>query len=271
MIQLVASDLDGTLLLNGSQSLEPEVFEYIRQLQKQNILFVAASGRQYDNMARLFGPVKDDIVYICENGSIVFYHDKVIHKSIMDRALGQEMLHAIMEKDTAEVLLSGEHTSYLQPKQAAYEHRMTNIVKNNVTVVEDIMAVQEAYMKISVYEAAGIEESMSYWKERFGERANVVTSGNEWLDMMPKGVNKGMALIKIMEQFNIKPENTIAFGDQYNDLEMLEEVAYGYAMETAHPYVKSQCKYHTRRVQDVLRKIISKENDFFQVHQGIFE
>ena len=47
MIKLVASDLDGTLLMKGAQSLPEDIFPLIRQLKELGILFVAASGRQY--------------------------------------------------------------------------------------------------------------------------------------------------------------------------------------------------------------------------------
>ena len=57
MIKLVASDLDGTLLLHKAQSLPEEIFSLIRQLEELGIMFVAASGRQYPNMTKLFAPV----------------------------------------------------------------------------------------------------------------------------------------------------------------------------------------------------------------------
>ena len=47
MIKLVASDLDGTLLFKGAQSLPEEIFPLIRQLKKMGILFVAASQRKW--------------------------------------------------------------------------------------------------------------------------------------------------------------------------------------------------------------------------------
>ena len=68
MIKLVASDLDGTLLLKGAQSLPEEIFPLIRQLKELGILFVAASGRQYANMKKMFVPVEKDVAFICENG-----------------------------------------------------------------------------------------------------------------------------------------------------------------------------------------------------------
>ena len=77
MIKLVASDLDGTLLFKGAQSLPEEIFPLIRQLKKMGILFVAASGRQYANMKKMFRPVVDDMAFISENGGLAVYNEKV--------------------------------------------------------------------------------------------------------------------------------------------------------------------------------------------------
>ena len=67
MIKLIASDLDGTLLQNGSTEVPREIFELIIKLKEKGIIFAAASGRQYYSLRNLFGPVRDDIAYICEN------------------------------------------------------------------------------------------------------------------------------------------------------------------------------------------------------------
>lgn len=257
MIRLVASDLDGTLLLNGAQTLNPVVFDQIKALKKMGILFVASSGRQYANLRRLFAPVADDIAYICENGCICFYEDKKILKTTMDRQLGQEIMHAIWEREGCEILLSGEDTSYLQPKKHSYAHHMEYVVKNNVTVVEDIFAVPEDYFKISVYQEDGVENSSQHWQDLFGERTAVVTSGNAWLDFIPQDINKGVALQKMQEYLNITPEECIAFGDNYNDIEMLEQVKYNYVMENAPEEILATTKYRTRQVETVLEELIT--------------
>ena len=75
MVKLIASDLDGTLLKNGAQELNTTVFQQILALRENGIYFVAASGRQYENLRRLFAPVKDDISYIAENGSLCIHKD----------------------------------------------------------------------------------------------------------------------------------------------------------------------------------------------------
>lgn len=258
MIKLIASDLDGTLLLNGSQVLPEGICAQIRELKKYGVLFVAASGRQYANLQRLFASVKDEIAYICENGCLAFCDGKMIHKERMDRQMGQEILQSIMEKDTEEALLSGENTSYIQPKTEHYEYWMKEVVKNNVTVVEDILTTEEEYFKISLYEQKGIGESQNYWKEKFGDKVTVVTSGNEWLDMMPFSVNKGTALQVMLEYLHILPEECIAFGDNYNDVEMLQVAGTSYAMDTAQPGIGEICDHHTDTVGHALEKILEE-------------
>ena len=257
-IRLIASDLDGTLLLNGAQSLRPETCRLVHDLTMKGVYFIAASGRQYPNLRRLFAQVQSEIGYICENGCLSFFQGELIHKEVMERELGQEILRAIWEKEGCEILLSGANTSYLQPKKMSYYRHMRDVVRNNVTLVPDIFQVQEEYMKISVYEERGIEHSAPYWKEKFGDRVTVVTSGNEWLDMMPKHVHKGLAMKKVMEYMHVEPEECMAFGDNYNDLEMLELVGHPVAMTTAKPEVKAVNRYQTDRVEHTLEELLAE-------------
>ena len=69
MIKLVASDIDGTLVPEGTTSIDPEFYEIIRKLKKKGILFAGASGRQYSSMRALLDPVFDDIIFISGNGT----------------------------------------------------------------------------------------------------------------------------------------------------------------------------------------------------------
>ena len=256
-IRLIASDLDGTLLLNGAQSLRPETCRLIHSLTARGIYFFAASGRQYPNLQRLFAPVKNEIGYICENGCLSFFQGELIYKETMSHELGQEILRAIWEKEGCEILLSGVNTSYLQPKDMGYYYHMRDVVKNNVTLVPDIFQAREDYMKISVYMEKGIEQTADYWAKRFGDRLTVVTSGVEWLDMMPKHVDKGLGLRRVMDYLEVKPEECMVFGDNYNDIEMLEMAGIPIAMEGGVPELKAVSRYQTDRVERVLEEVLA--------------
>ena len=67
MIKLIASDLDGTLLKEGTMDINPEIYDIIRKLKAKGIVFAAVSGREYDSIERVFAPVKDDIYFIAGN------------------------------------------------------------------------------------------------------------------------------------------------------------------------------------------------------------
>ena len=99
MIKLIASDLDGTLLQNGAQELTPRAIDLVRKLTEKGIYFVAASGRQYANERRLFAPVRDDISYIAENGSVCIHKGKVISRGIIEDDLAFRILREIKQAD----------------------------------------------------------------------------------------------------------------------------------------------------------------------------
>ena len=61
MIKLIVSDIDGTLVKDGTLDINPEYMDVIRKLTEKGIHFVACSGRQYSSEKQLFAPVKDVI------------------------------------------------------------------------------------------------------------------------------------------------------------------------------------------------------------------
>ena len=258
-LRLIACDLDGTLLLNGAQRLQPDTCELIHRLGEQGILFCAASGRQSVSLERLFAPVSGEIGYITENGCLGFYQGRKLYKHCMDYDLGQEILRSILEADGVEVLLSGERISYLQTEDMEYVRHMREDVQNEVLLVPDILHTPEDYMKIAVYQRGGVQ-NRERWIDRFGSRCTVVTSGNTWLDMMPAGINKGIGLQQFLEATGIAPDECMAIGDNDNDLEMLRLVRWPVCVESARDSVKAVSRYRTDTVENLFRKIL--QGDF---------
>jgi Cof subfamily protein (haloacid dehalogenase superfamily) len=256
-IKLIASDLDGTLLHNGAQEVSNEIITYIKELSSRGILFVAASGRQYANLRRLFSPVQDEIAYICENGALVMYQDQIISKSCIDRTTGLELMEDIMNKGDCELLLSGQATSYIQPKNPYFAYFLEHIVHNNVTVVEDFHTVEEPFYKISICEEAGIaENSGPYFINKWSSTLKTTISGFEWLDFTHPDTNKGHALQALCNHLHITTEQVMAFGDNYNDIEMLTTAKYGYVMEGAKEDIKRLTPFHTASVEQTIQKLL---------------
>lgn len=258
MIKLIASDLDGTLLQNGAQVLTSEAKQVIAAIQKTGILFVAASGRQYPNLCRLFGERSKDMIFICENGAYTVQNGQEFDSVPMDRELGIALMQDIYTRENCEVLLSGKHTSYLQPKTEEYEYRLRYIVKNNVQIVADLTKVEEPFLKISAYRSDGISISEEYFRNRWARQLQAVVSDRLWMDFTAFDVNKGYALEKVQKIFGIAKEETMVFGDNYNDIEMFAQASYSYVMENAPEDVKRYGRYRAVSVEDTLKEYLKK-------------
>lgn len=261
MIKLIASDLDGTLLQNGAQELTPRAIDLVRRLTEKGIYFVAASGRQYANERRLFAPVRDDISYIAENGSVCIHKGKVISRGVIEDGLAFRILREIKQQTDFEIVVSREDTCLIENNDPAFVDLIVNVMKNTTEIVDDITKVHGPILKIAIASMKDgphvVDKYLKYLQDKFGSEIKVVTSGNIWIDFIAPGANKGTALSGLIRLLGVKPEECIAFGDQYNDVEMLEMVGTSYAMSNAAPGISIHADYVTDSVEDVLEDILA--------------
>ena len=262
MIKLIASDLDGTLLQNGAQELSPRAIQLISDLCDAGVHFVSASGRQYDNQKRVFAPIKDRISFIAENGSICMHQGHVISRATIADDLAKRILHEIKKQDHFEVVVSREDSCFIEDNVPEFVNHIVNVMQNTTQIVDDIKTVEGPILKIAICNMTDgphiIDKYLKHLQNLFGEEIKVVTSGNIWIDFIAPGSNKGTALQTLMNLFHVKPEECAAFGDQYNDIEMLQLVGTSYAMSNAAPGISYHATYVTDSVEDVLEDILSE-------------
>lgn len=254
MIKLIASDLDGTILLNGAQSVDKSMIEAIDELVDRGHIFAPASGRQLVSLKRLFEPISDKLLYISENGALVKYKGDTLVKNALDRQLALDIIEDVISVLNCEVLVSGEHTAYIKPKSVEYLYRMTKVVNYATTIVENFKDIKEDILKVAVCDMSGIDNSKEHFFEKWRGIAAPTVSGTLYMDFMDLSVSKGGAIKQIQEKLGIAPEECIAFGDNFNDIEMLDSVVYSYVMSTAVPEVKKHGRYTADNVEEVLRR-----------------
>ena len=259
MIKLIASDLDGTLLHNGAQELPPRTIELVHEITKKGIHFIAASGRQYDNERRLFAPIKDEISYIAENGSMCVHRGEVISRGIIEDDLAYRIMRDIKKNPDYEIVVSREDTCLIEDHNPRFVDHIVNIMKNTTEIVDDITTVKGPFLKIAVanMSSGDINDYLGELQEKYSHALKVVTSGNIWIDFIVPRYNKGTALKKFMDLFQVKPEECMAFGDQYNDIEMLDLVGESYAMSNGAPGVSQHAAHTTDSVERILEDILA--------------
>ena len=257
-IKLIASDLDGTLLLNFAKNCNPELFPIVEELTRKGIYFVPASGRQYVNLQKLFAPVKDDIMYLCENGVLVMHSDQVLVKKQFEDSLALDICHTVMDHPDCEIVISGERTSYLIPKSKDFVTHVRDVVGNHVTVIDAPERIEEPIIKVSYFtQPEKQEKATAEFREKYpDDRCIIVTSGNRWVDFTPLGTSKGAALKEIGERLGIAPDEMAAFGDNENDRTMLEFVGHPYLMEVCNPTMENIVAERCKKVEDTLKQFL---------------
>ena len=243
MIKLIASDIDGTLVADGTHELNPELYEVITALKDRGVQFAAASGRQWASIEELFRPVRERIFYLSDNGAYVGCHGRNLFLQTIDRELALELVAAIRQTPELEVMISGPDVVYMDTKDQDFLDWMIHGYRFRVEQVPDITKVDDSFIKVSAYKKHGVEEATRQLRQQFGSRMKMTLSGDMWLDCMAVGVSKGSAIRILQESLQIRPEETMAFGDQFNDIEMLGQAYYSFAVANARPEVKAAARF----------------------------
>lgn len=259
MIKLIASDLDGTLLQNGAQELTPRAIKLIHELVQKGIHFVAASGRQYNNELYLFDDIKDKISYIAENGALCVHQGKTIFKEIIPDALVRRILDEIKKRPDLGIVVSCEDACYIEGDDPEFVDHIINVMHNTTKIVDDVRNVKVPVLKIAIANmaAGNSDEYLKHLQDLFSEEIKVVTSGHVWIDFIAPDCNKGTALKEFMDLFGVGPDECAVFGDQYNDVEMLELAGQSYAMTNSAPGIAEHAAFVTDSVEDVLEEILA--------------
>jgi len=245
MIKLIASDMDGTLL-NDKNEIHEEFYNVFEELKKKDIIFAAASGRQYHTLVKQFNNIKDDMMFIAENGTYVVYKGEEILLNSLNKETAIELIKIGRNIKESYIVLSGKKSAYIESN----DERLINEVKKyceKYKIVKDLTKVEDDILKFTICDFIGSEKNSVTYYNDYKDKLQVSISGTIWLDIMDKGTNKGFAINKLQNLLNIKHEETMVFGDYLNDLEMMESAYHSYAMENAHEDLKKVARFRAKK------------------------
>ncbi|MGL4849629.1 MAG: Cof-type HAD-IIB family hydrolase [Clostridium sp.] len=246
MIKLIATDMDGTLL-DEHGIIPKEFFQVFNKLKENNIKFIVASGRPYYTLYENFSPISDELTYICDNGAMVVDKGEIISISKMNSNYINEIISECEKLEKVHIILCGVNSCYHKPCsiEALTEINKYYIKKN---VVEDFSHIDDIIFKVTVLDLGlALKNSYPILNPIFGEKLNCVVSGDVWVDFTNKGTNKGEALKKVQLQNSISFEETMAFGDFFNDVELLQNAYYSFVMDNACDEMKKHGRFIAKK------------------------
>ena len=256
-IKYIASDLDGTLLFGEGHKLDDETYDLITQCVDHGVLFVVASGRIYDNEVKVMDPIKDKVSFIANNGTEIIHEGKVLISHTIDPKDAKkafDIANSIKDCMYFVITQSGAYTTFDYPP--FYRHLIDN-VHIDLQLIDDIYAIDEPIEKIALYYEKGSYLIVDQFRKEIPE-FTFVTSGPTWIELMIPNINKGNALKSLLKELDINPENGIAFGDQENDVELIQTAGIGCAMKTGVDAAKDVADLVIDSPKEILKELLNK-------------
>lgn len=260
MIKLIASDMDGTLL-NDKGELPVDFYDVFSQLKNKNIIFAAASGRQYFSLKETFSAISDDVLFIAENGTLIMYKGEELYFHPLEKEYIPDILSIARKLDNAYPVLCGKKSAYIESTDQRFVDEIEKYYAK-YEVVDSLLDVQDDVLKISIcdFTDAATNANLAF-APFYSDKLQVTVSGKMWVDMTHQTASKGTAIQYIQEKFNISFDQTMVFGDYFNDVTLLQNAFYSYAMENAHLDVKKYARFtaqsnNSSGVMQVIKEIL---------------
>ncbi|WP_456785927.1 Cof-type HAD-IIB family hydrolase [Cellulomonas sp. P5_C5] len=236
-IRLIAVDMDGSLL-DDEKRVHDDFWPLLDELADRGILLCPASGRQYAALRRQFA--RDELVYIAENGAYVVQHDEEISADGLPLSAARDAVQTVRDATHLDLgtVLCGKRSAYVERSDDAFLDQATPYYAK-LAVVDDLTAVDDEVLKVAVHDFGSAATGAGPLLERFA----ALVSGEHWVDVMSPTADKGHALRAVQERLGITPEQTMAFGDYFNDIGMLDAASFSFAMDNAHPDVRAHARF----------------------------
>lgn len=246
MYKIIFADIDGTLR-NSRKQITGRTKDDIKKLKKMGIEMILCSGRPRCEVERVSRECDASRYIISSNGAEVYDYirKKVEYTNMMDvesiKKLYQiaEDMNCIFVMNTRNIRIVNRikynDSTEIIPSNgiinAAYEN---NIMQCSI-IDKDFEKMKKVRKQISqLTEVRIINESKAFSDK------TVIPNDSIFCDIVNKTTSKGNAVKTIYEILNIKAEETIGIGDNYDDIELLDSVGYSVAMKNSVRGLKSR-------------------------------
>lgn len=245
MIKLLVFDVDGTLYDLKQHRIPQSCIEGIARAKEKGILFAIATGRTHYGLGRALNDLHADFVLSVNGalaadrtGRVLFHHDLCRQDVEQINAFCRDQEAGLCWKfaDHCYIYQHPEKIDWLAAQKAS-----------DIGTEPFIDCFTQDRHLTELPQSASVHAAPEAVEKAFGNSQTVsfLRYSEDGYDVVCKGINKGVGLRDLMTKLGLKREEVAAFGDNYNDLEMLEEAGTAIAMGNAIDEVKAIADYVT--------------------------
>jgi len=264
MIKCIATDMDGTLL-NSVQQISSANKEAILKAQSQGVEVVVATGRSYQEATYVLSEAGLICPVICVNGAEIRSKEgDVLSATPIGKQLAREVAARLTEKDVYFEVYTNQGAFTVDPDKAVsilvdivmsanpeanqaeiIEAAGSRIRDGLIQTIEDyeLLFANDQYQiyKFLVFSFDGEKLEAANQALADLEELAIASSGHENIEITHRGAQKGIALEAFVKARGIDLAETMAIGDNYNDVSMFEKAGRSVAMGNANFEIKSLC------------------------------
>ena len=261
-LKIVFSDIDGTFLTE-SKTVTAKTESAVKSLLDKKIQFVLVSARMPEAIYPITEKIGVKIPIISYSGGLVLTEDeKILHDKKISHDATKNILLALKNYLDISINYYSGRNWFVEKIDDRVQHEM-NITSATAELANFSELLEKNILpnKILIMTEPEICKNLEVELGKKFPELNIVRSSKVLLEIMDKEVSKAAGIEILLKHFNFGVENSIAFGDNYNDVEMLKFVGCGVAMENAPDDVKKIAdKITTSNEDDGIYNFLAKEN-----------
>ena len=267
-IKLVAIDIDGTLL-DSNRRITQRVKDAVQRANEQGVYIVLCTGRPLPGVE----PLLEELNLYSSNDYVITYNGSLVQATQSQEVISKYTLpyedfleiELMARKVGSHLHMSDEHSIYTFNrdigKYTVHEAYLVDMPLKYRSV-EEISPDINVIKMMMIDEPEVLDAAISKLPASFKEKYTTVKSTEFYYEILNKEASKGNALEKLAAHLGIPIEQTMAIGDNENDLSMIEKAGIGVAMGNATPNVKEAADViTTTNDQDGVAEILLKYLD----------
>ena len=243
-------DVDGTLV-GSDKKISETTRQAIVEAQERGKTVAIASGRSVSGIRRTAAEIKLEqfggyviayngtTVINCKTGECIYNQtvDADMIKPVYEAAKAAQVGILVYRDENRELIAGNGVDEYIQQDAKACE----------ITIREAKDFLKEVNFPVNKFLLTGnparMKEVEVEMKDKFGARLNVFRSDPCYVELLPRYIDKAVAVDKLVKHLDLKRDKVICVGDSYNDLSMIQYAGKGVAMGNGQPEVKEAADY----------------------------
>lgn len=240
--KIVFFDIDGTIY-DYKRGIPKDIPGSIEKLRSNGILTAICTGR---TRVMIFDKIYDlgfDAL-VAGGGTFVEYDGKILIDKQLDMEVTDEVISSMKENGFIPVPEGTKNIYFDMSLEGAEIDSFVNLYRTEIA--KSVMNIEKG--KVVANKVSGRftpKSNLEPMYEKLKDRFTFVNHNSRLIELIPKGFSKATGIELLINELGIKREDTYAFGDSFNDFEMLKYVERGIAVGNADPELKKHIEKHT--------------------------